>query len=109
MHLNHQFNPENVISDYQHPADDEQYQRLLEKITSDTFAAAMTLEEPSIKEFYNVRERLSIVNGMIMYSFEDGEKRTVVPKSLRQQILKNLHAANQGSTSMLARVRKTVY
>ena len=93
----------------QHAADDEQYQRLLEKITSNTFAAAMTLEEPSIKEFYNVRERLSIVNGMIMYSFEDGEKRTVVPKSLRQQILKNLHAANQGSTSMLARVRKTVY
>ena len=92
----------------QHAAHDAQYQLLLEKLNNNTFAESLTIEEPSIKEFFNVRERLSIVDGLIMYSFEDGEKRTVIPKTLRQQIVKNLHAANQGSTSMLARARKTI-
>ena len=35
--------------------------------------------------------------------------RIVIPKALRKQILQNLHAAHQGSTSMSARANQTVY
>ena len=44
-----------------------------------------------------------------MYSFEGNCQRIVIPKELRHQIVTNLHAANQGTTSMLARARQTVY
>jgi hypothetical protein len=37
------------------------------------------------------------------------DDRIVIPKSIRQQMIKNLHSANQGSTSMLARARKWYY
>ena len=44
-----------------------------------------------------------------MYSFEGERMRLVIPKELRHQILINFHSANQGSTSMIARARQTVY
>ena len=44
-----------------------------------------------------------------MYSFEDNIKRFVIPRSLRQRLITNLHSANQGATSMLARARKSWY
>ena len=44
-----------------------------------------------------------------MYMFEDGKPRIVIPRGLRILIINNLHAANQGSTSMAARGRKSVY
>ena len=43
---------------------------------------------------------------MITYTYDTNHERLVVPKQLRQQIINNLHAANQGSTSMLARARR---
>ena len=86
---------------------DDQYQHLLTKVSTDSFSDNISLEEPSLKEYHNVRDRLSIVDGALMYSFEDNIKRFVIPKNLRQRVLKNLHSANQGSTSMLARARKS--
>ena len=44
-----------------------------------------------------------------MYAFEDGNLRTVIPKDLRNQVIKQLHSANQGTTSMLSRARKSFY
>ena len=88
---------------------DPQLQSLTSKVKTQSFAESMSLEDPSLKEFYNVRDRLSITNGILMYSFEDGQKRIVIPKTLRKQMILNLHSANQGSTSMLARARKSWY
>ena len=78
----------------QHAALDNQYQKLFEKIRTNTFADSYTLEEPLVKEFYKVRDRLRITNKLITYTFEANNERIVVPKQLRQQIIKNLHAAN---------------
>ena len=55
------------------------------------------------------KDRLNVVNGFMMYTFEDRAPRLDIPKSLRRQIIMNFHAANQGSTSMLARARDDVY
>ena len=88
---------------------DEQYQVLLSTIRNNSFAASAFHENPLIKEFYNVKDRLSIVNDLIMYGFEEKSLRLVIPKKLQHQMLLNLHIANQGATSMLARARKIIY
>ena len=88
---------------------DKQMQQLISKVKEQSFAETLPLEDPNLKEFYNVRDRLSMIDGTLMYSFEDGYKRFVIPKTLRQQVILNLHSANQGSTSMLSRARKSWY
>ena len=89
--------------------EDEQYQELFEKVKKNTFAECMSAERPSIREFYNVKDRLNTVDNLIMYGFESGNLRLVIPKKLRHQIIVNLHSANQASTSMLSRARQAIY
>ena len=67
------------------------------------------LHLPQLKEFHSVKDRLCMVKGLIMYGFEGNSPRVLIPMSLRVQVTNNLHVANQGSTSMLARARQTVY
>ena len=74
-----------------------------------SFAEDKSTELPQLKEFHSPKDRLCMVKGLIMYGFEGNIPRVLIPKSLRGQVTKNLHAANQGSTSMLARARQTVY
>ena len=93
----------------EHSHNDTQYQRLLSKVKLGSFSNSFASEIPILKEFYNVRDRLSIVDNLVMYAFEDGNLRTVIPKDLRNQVIKQLHSANQGTTSMLSRARKSFY
>ena len=44
-----------------------------------------------------------------MYGFQEKPLRIVIPKALQCKIIENLHSANQGTTSMLARARQCVY
>ena len=88
---------------------DDQYKQLYKVISDSSFAEEKSNELPQLKEFHSVKDRLCIVNGLIMYGFEGNSPRILIPKSLRTQVTKNLHAANQGSTSMLARARHSVY
>ena len=90
-------------------AKDVQYQELIEKVQNGTFADSSTLESSNIKEFYNVRNNLSIVGDVVMYGFESHNLRIVIPKPLRHQAIINLHAAHQGTTSMLNRAREQIY
>ena len=88
---------------------DEQYKLLSHTVETGTFAKSKANEKELLKEFYDVRNRLSIVNGLVTYTFETGAPRLVVPKKLRKDILKNLHSAHQGVESILARARTSVY
>ena len=82
---------------------------LLEKLTTATFSKTARLEEVEIRDFFNVRDRLGITDGLITYAFEAGVPRLVIPKSLRQQVIINLHAANQGATAMTSRARSMCF
>ena len=88
---------------------DPVYKLLLEKTANGSFAATAHLENTTIREYFNVKDRLGIVDGLLTYSFEDGIPRLVIPVSLRQQVISNLHAANQGASTMLSRARSSVY
>ena len=88
---------------------DPQYQLRLQKVAHKTFAFSRSNETDCIKEYYNVKDRLSIIDNLIMYTFESNSPRLVIPKSLREKIIYNLHAAHQGQESILARARNAVY
>ena len=107
-------NSEDVIAmDLQQVKDaaqsDKQYQLLLQKVSSDNFASTRAEEDPQVRDYFNVRDRLCIVDNLLMYGVDEEELRLVIRRSLRRQIVRNLHAAHQGSSSMLARARQVVY
>ena len=56
-----------------------------------------------------MRDRLAIVNGLIVYQYKSNPHRLVIPASLRRDILDNLHIANQGAGSIQSRARQSVY
>ena len=87
---------------------DDLYKSLYEILNCPITATVNIKVNSSLKEFHSVSDRLCIVDGMIMYGFEGNPLRILVPKNLRKTIIENLHSANQGSTSMLARARQSV-
>ena len=54
--------------------------------------------------FFGIRDNLHVFNGVILYN-----NRIVIPKSLRPKILKALHSAHQGTSSMTARAQSSVF
>ena len=88
---------------------DGEYQALLQKVQEDGFATSKSLEEPFLKPYFAVRDRITVVDGILMYSFEDGHLRVIVPQKQRTSVLKTLHSAHQGSDGILRRARQTVY
>ena len=65
---------------------DTQYQKLIEKIQKGSFKETQSLEDPEIRSFFNVRDRLSIINNnIIMYGFQEKPLRIVIPKALQYQ------------------------
>ena len=83
---------------------DKQYQELLWLIQRG-FPKSRSKTDPShLREYWGVHERLSCIDGVAMM-----DSRTVIPRSLRKQILTNLHSANQGISGMKARANLSVY
>ena len=58
---------------------------------------------PILREYYQFRDHLYTVDGVILY-----KDRIVIPPSLRQHVLSVLHSAHQGVTSMIACTETTV-
>ena len=87
---------------------EEEYQYLLEKIRNDGFAKFQKDKSPVGKQFFHIKDCLSIVDNFIVYSY-GGESRFLIPKDLRPSILDSLHSAHQGVDSTLRRARQCVY
>ena len=90
-------------------AEDPVYQMLIAKVLASDWHPQRSREVNSLRQFYNVRERLSVSGGLVTYSFEHGATRLVVPEILRHRVASRLHAGHQGLDSMLRRARQTVY
>ena len=58
----------------------------------------------ALQEYYQIREHLYTVDGVILYN-----NRIVIPPSLRQHVLTALHSAHQGMASMKACADSTVF
>ena len=82
---------------------DAAYSMLSKQITNG-FPHHRHLMDPLIREFWEVRHRLSTDNGLIML-----DRRIVIPVSYRKRVLRCLHSAHQGVAGMKARANETVY
>ena len=68
------------------------------------FPATEHLTDPTLRNFFNVREHLWIQRGIVMF-----KNRVVVPKNLRQRALQILHGAHQGVEGMRSRASQSIY
>ena len=57
-----------------------------------------------LRPYHQYRDSLYIVHGVVMYN-----ERTVIPPSLRSDVLESLHAAHQGVSSMISRAEHSVF
>ena len=66
--------------------------------------SAKDLLPPSIQAYFNILGDLTIIDDVVCYG-----DRIVIPQSLRQQCLRALHAAHQGTSGMMARAASSIY
>ena len=76
----------------------------LAKVVEDGFPASRHLTDPMLRDFWEVRDRLSSDHGLILM-----DRRIVVPQALRKRVLCCLHSAHQGLVGMKARANQSVY
>ena len=57
-----------------------------------------------LRAYWNVRHRLSASDGIVMM-----DSRIVIPAASRSNVLRSLHSAHQGVSSMLGRAQQAVY
>ena len=82
---------------------DKTYTTLINAINQG-FSPKRNLTEPDIRDFWEVRHRLSNDKGLVLM-----DRRIVIPKPLRKKILHCLHSAHQGVDGMKARANDSVY
>ena len=83
---------------------DPSFNMLLEMIEQDTMPEFRDELPLDIREFHKLKNDLCTADGVIIY-----RDRTVIPPSLREDVLQALHAAHQGTTSMQLHADSTVF
>ena len=84
-------------------ASDNEY-RLLKKTVEDGFPESRQKLVPEVAPFWNIKDELCVVDTLVMYG-----RRIVMPRSLRLDTLKRLHASHQGIEKTRRRAQQTVY
>ena len=82
---------------------DLQYKKLIETIQNG-FEKTRSLTVPEIREYWEVRHRLSVDDGLVLL-----DHRIVIPTSQSANVLRSLHSAHQGEVGMKARANRSVY
>lgn len=79
--------------------------RKLAEVIIDGFPEHKSTLDMELREYWGVRDKLSVVDGLVLY----GAERIVPPSSRRRQLLDELHSAHQGRERTLARARQCLY
>ena len=82
---------------------DTEYSELLQA-TEHGFPTSRGGTPVALRDYWSVRHRLSSLDGIVMM---DG--RVVIPTTYRVKVLRSLHSAHQGVSSMIGRAQHTVY
>lgn len=90
-------------------AEDPEYQLLVAKVTAGDWSPHRAQEAACLRQFYAVRDRLAVSQGLVTYTYEQGAVRLVIPVALRHRVAANLHAGHQGLDGMSRRARQAVY
>ena len=81
---------------------DEKYMTLLTLVKAG-FPEHRGLLQNDLKEYWNVKDRLSYEDNLVMM-----DQRIVIPDSPRRKTLQNLHSAHQGASSMMRRASHSI-
>lgn len=76
----------------------------LRDMVENGFPTSRDRVDKCIQPYWQYRDRLCTIDGVVVL---DG--RAVIPTSLRQEVLRSLHAAHQGTSKMLARAATSVF
>ena len=68
---------------------DKQYQEILEKVKNNSFSNSAYLENANLKDFYKIKDRLSITDDCLMYTFESNYPHYIIPKELQNKVLQS--------------------
>ena len=89
----------------EHTLRNENLQNLQQRIKDGFQGITSRLDlAPGIREFFQSKDGLSTVVGVILYN-----NRTVIPSPLRALILDTLHSAHQGVSCMTSRAESSVF
>ncbi|XP_064093829.1 uncharacterized protein K02A2.6-like [Macrobrachium nipponense] len=88
---------------------DVEYQLLKSMVAAGSWPVSRNLVDSSIKPYFNVRDRLGIVDELVVYSYDEGHIHLVIPVSLQDRVVSNLHSGHQSSDSMIRRALQAVY
>ena len=81
---------------------DEKLTKLKEYMCNPDYSNQLLPDD--LSEFNRYRERLSTINGNILY-----DNRLLIPEELRPEILRGLHSAHQGVVGMMSRAKQIVF
>ena len=76
----------------------------LKKLLATEFPAVRKDLPDSLRQFWDIKDHLYASEGVVLY-----KNRIVIPFSLRHHIIKNLHSAHQGASTMFSRAQGLVY
>ena len=82
---------------------DENYKSLIDNVQNG-FPAARDKADASVAPYWNIRNELSVDDGIVLYG-----PRIVIPKSARREVLDSLHDSHQGIDRTKSRARQSVY
>ena len=89
--------------------EDPDNQLLLVKVTADDWHPQRTQELTCLRQFYGVRDRFAVTQGLVSYTYEQRSVRLVMPEALRRRVAANLHAGHQSLDGITGTARQTVY
>ena len=90
-------------------SEDPVYQNLMAKVMTNDWHDKKSREAPGLRPYYSIRDRLAVVNNLVIYTYDQGPARIVIPEAMRNKVATNLHAGHQGLDSMQRRARQSVY
>ncbi|MEL6805185.1 MAG: RNase H-like domain-containing protein, partial [Bacteroidota bacterium] len=70
---------------------DPDYQLLRRCVSEEGWPVSRSQAAPSLKPFFQVRDRLNVIDGLVHYAFDEGHVRLVVPEGLQSRVIANLH------------------
>ena len=74
--------------------EDPEYQLLVARVTAGDWNPHKSQEIACLRPFYGIKDRLSMADNLVTYTYNEGCVRLVIPEGLRRQVATNLHAGH---------------
>ena len=84
-------------------AKDDHYRNLI-KVTTTGFPVKPDLLPPGVRPYWSIHDELTVDDVIVLWG-----ARMIISKSLRREVLQQLHASHQGQERTLRRARQIVY